>query len=56
MSSTQNPAKHRSDEHESLAKQADESKGRVKQPQQTDDIMREKDTARGSEPSRHARK
>lgn len=56
MSSTRNPAKHHSDEHEPLANQADESKGRIKRAQRTDETMREKDAALGSEPRRHARK
>ena len=37
-------------------RQADESKGKIKQPQQTDATMADKDLARGSEPATHNRR
>jgi hypothetical protein len=38
------------------ANQTDEQHGRIKQPQQTDATMAEKDLPRGSEKETHARK
>jgi hypothetical protein len=40
----------------SPARQTGEQNGRIKQPQQTDSTMAEKDLPRGSEKETHARK
>jgi len=50
----QNP--RQSDESFDPAVQTGEDNGRIKQPQQTDRNMADKDLPRGSEPETHARK
>ncbi len=45
-----------SNETHPLAHEQDESKGKIKRPQQTDATMAEKDLPRGSEKETHARK
>jgi len=55
MAQSENPARAGSEE-KSPAAQADESKGTIKRPQQTDATMAEKDLARGSEPATHNRR
>lgn len=47
---------HQPNEDFDPARQTGEEKGRIKQPQQTDATMREKDLPRGSEAETHARK
>lgn len=51
-----NPANPADRTDKNPAHQTDESKGRIKRPQQTDATMAEKDLPRGSEPETHARK
>jgi hypothetical protein len=47
---------HQPGEDQSPARQTGEDKGRIRQPQQTDATMAEKDLPRGSEKETHARK
>lgn len=49
-------APHTPDDRHPLARQADESHGRIKRPQQTDATMAEKDLPRGSERETHSRR
>jgi len=47
-------APHTPDDRHPIARQADESHGRIKRRQQTDATMAERDLARGSEPETRA--